>query len=133
MPTLTIDRSLDLPVYEQVADQIRRLIASGELAPGAVLPSVRQLARDLAVNLNTVARAYRRLEGEGFLVIRKRSGVEVAAPAHEIDRAARSTLLDQLRVSLARLRQAGMPTEELIEVTRSLVRGMDGDGREERR
>ena len=67
MMTLSIDRAHDTPVYEQVADQIRRLVASGRLNPGTSLPSVRQLASDLGVNLNTVARAYRVLEGEGFL------------------------------------------------------------------
>ena len=73
MLTLTIDRSLMNPVYEQVADQVRRLVASGALGAGTALPSVRQLAGDLGVNLNTIARAYRLLEGEGFLVIRDRA------------------------------------------------------------
>jgi len=130
MPTLTIDRGLDSPVYEQVADQVRRLIVSGALLPGESLPSVRQLAQDLAVNLNTVARAYRRLEKEGFLVILRRSGVKVAAPADRIDTSARSTLLDQLRVALARLRQAGMPTDELLLVTRREVLAMAGEDKE---
>ena len=62
MVTLTIDRSLKDPVYEQVAGQIRQLVASGALVSGTMLPSVRQLARDLGVNLNTVARAYRLLK-----------------------------------------------------------------------
>jgi DNA-binding transcriptional regulator YhcF (GntR family) len=126
MMTLMIDRNLDDPVYEQVADQLRRLVASGALSPGTALPSVRQLAGDLGVNLNTIARAYRLLEGEGFLVIRDRAGVAVAAPAEEIEGSARARLLDEMRATLARLRQAGMTSEELLEVMRREVLAMDG-------
>ena len=126
MLTITIDRNLKAPVYEQVANQTRRLIASGVLRPGLVLPSVRQLGVDLGVNLNTIARAYRLLETEGFLVIHDRAGVVVAAPAAEIEHFARSKLLDQLRTSLARLRQAGMTTEELLTIMRREVLDLDG-------
>jgi DNA-binding transcriptional regulator YhcF (GntR family) len=130
MLTLTIDRGLDDPVYEQVANQVRRLVASGALVPGTALPSVRQLAGDLGVNLNTIARAYRLLESEGFLVIRDRAGVAVAEPAAQIEHAARDKLLDQMRATLVRLRQAGMGSEELLSVTRQEVLAMDGGGKE---
>ncbi len=129
MLTLTIDRGLEDPVYEQVADQVRRLVASGALSPGTALPSVRQLAGDLGVNLNTIARAYRLLESEGFLVIRDRAGVTVAAPAEDVDPSAHAKLLDQMRATLARLRQAGMATEELLSVMRREVLAMDGGGK----
>ena len=126
MATITIDRSLEDPVYQQVADQLRRLVASGALGPGVPLPSVRQLAGDLGVNLNTIARAYRLLEGEGFLVIRDRAGVAVAAPAEKVESSARDRLVDDLRATLARLRQAGMTTEELFTVLRREVLAMYG-------
>ena len=126
MVTLTIDRSRDDPVYEQVAGQLRRLISSGALRAGTPLPTVRQLAGDLSVNLNTVARAYRLLESEGFLVIRDRAGVAVSPPAEEIENAARAELLDQMRVTLARLRQAGMATTELLLIVRREVLAMNG-------
>ena len=112
MLTITIDRGLEDPVYEQVADQLRQFVASGALTPGTTLPAVRRLAGDLGVNLNTVARAYRLLEGEGFLVIRDRAGVTVAAPAVKADGETRDKLLDELRSILARLRQAGMATDD---------------------
>lgn len=134
MLTLKIDRRHEAPVYEQVADQLRRLVASGALGPGAALPSVRQLAGDLGVNLNTIARAYRLLEQEGFLLIRDRAGVEVAAPAAKVDKSSRARLLDQMRATLARLRQAGMTSEELLRVLRREVEAMgprpEGDGNE---
>ena len=125
MLTLQIDRRHETPVYEQVADQVRRMIASGALDPGTALPSVRQLAGDLGVNLNTIARAYRLLEEEGFLLIRDRAGVEVAAPAAKVDRSSRARLLEQMRATLARLRQAGMTPEELLRVLRREVEAMD--------
>jgi GntR family transcriptional regulator len=131
MVALTIDRSLDRPVYEQVADQIRRFITEGELGPGTLLPSVRQLARDLGVNLNTIARAYRLLEAEGFLVIRDRAGVTVAAPPDEVDHVTRGRLVDQMRVTLARLRQAGMTTGELLRVIQREVETMGGGSGED--
>jgi len=130
MLILTIDRALEDPVYRQVADQLRRLVASGELVPGTALPSVRQLARDLGVNLNTIARAYRLLESEGFLVIRDRAGVTVAAPAEEIEHSARAKLLDELTATLARLRQAGMTTDDLMTIVQIEVLAIDGGGKE---
>ena len=121
--TLTVDRARDDPVYVQVADQLRRMIASGDLAVGDALPPVRRLASDLGVNLNTVARAYRTLEGEGFLEIRRRAGVRVSAPATDVDEAVRGRLLSELHVAVARLRQAGVDGSEILDVTR---RELDG-------
>jgi DNA-binding transcriptional regulator YhcF (GntR family) len=128
--TVTIDRDIEAPVYEQVADQIRLLIASGELGPATPLPSVRQLAGNLGVNLNTIARAYRLLESEGFLVIHDRAGVEVAAPAGRINISDRSKLLDQMRATLARLRQAGMAADDLLAITRREILAMESVDKE---
>jgi len=131
MLTITIDRSLEEPVYAQVAHQVRQLIALGGLSPGMTLPSVRRLAGDLGVNLNTVARAYRLLESEGFLVIRGRSGVTVSAPAEEVEHSTHARLLEELRTTLARLRQAGMTTDELLGIVWEEVRTMGQEGTEE--
>jgi DNA-binding transcriptional regulator YhcF (GntR family) len=113
MLTVTINRSLKNSVYEQVASQIRQLVASGALVTGTALPPVRQLATELGVNLNTVARAYRLLKAEGFLVIQERAGVSVSAPAKAIEPTERDKGLGELRTVLARLRQAGMEPDEL--------------------
>jgi GntR family transcriptional regulator len=128
MNTIAIDRAHGDAVYAQVAEQLRQLIASGALPAGTAIPSVRQLARDLGVSLNTIARAYRLLGDEGFLVIRDRAGVTVSAPAQEIDDDARNELLGDLRTTLARLRQAGMGSDELLEVVRGEVEALDGGG-----
>jgi len=131
MPTITIDRGLEEPVYAQVAHQLRQLIASGALLPGKTLPSVRRLAGDLGVNLNTIARAYRLLEDEGFLVIRGRSGAKVAPPAEGVEGPANKKLIEELRANLARLRQAGVPSEELSGVVQRELMALEGRGMED--
>lgn len=75
---LVLDPASPVPPYEQIRVQIRLHIATGQLAPGSVLPSVRQLARDLGVAPNTVMRAYSELEREGWVVTTTRKGVQVA-------------------------------------------------------
>ena len=126
MLTVTIDRSLKVSVYEQVASQIRQMVASGVLVPGTMLPPVRQLAIELGVNLNTVARAYRLLKEEGFLLIRDRTGVSVSAPAKTISPTERASRLGELRTALSRLRQAGMEPDELRRLTQQELLAVTG-------
>jgi GntR family transcriptional regulator len=92
---LHVDTSSRLPIYQQLAQQIREAIARGELEPEAGLPSVRQLSRDLVVNPNTVARAYTELEREGLLVSRPGRGIFVAQPRNDLTRAARDRRLTE--------------------------------------
>ncbi|HZR44137.1 MAG TPA: GntR family transcriptional regulator [Ktedonobacteraceae bacterium] len=73
-----LDQTSPTPPYEQIGLQIRTLIASAQLAPGTLLPSVRQLARDLGVAPNTVVRTYKELEYSGWVVTSLRKGVLVA-------------------------------------------------------
>jgi GntR family transcriptional regulator len=133
-PVLAVDWSSDEPVYEQIARQIREQIAAGALAPGAPLPPVRTLASDLGVNLNTVARAYRLLEEDGFVKIRHRSGAEVAAPLPRPDASALERLRGDLREVLARMRQAGVPPEEIRRIAEQEIaalapaRAEEGEG-----
>lgn len=110
---IVIDRGRADAAYEQIAAQIREAIATSVLEPGQVLPGVRTLASDLGLNLNTVARAYRLLEEQGFVRIRDRSGVEVVTPARRAAPEARAALEDELWSLLVRMRQAGMPPGDL--------------------
>ena len=71
------DTRSPVPPYEQVRTQLAVLIEVGELPPGARLPTVRQLAADLDLAVNTVARAYRELEAAGLVVTRRRAGTSV--------------------------------------------------------
>lgn len=110
---IVIDRDREASAYEQIAAQIRDAIARSALLPGTILPGVRGLASDLGVNLNTVARAYRLLENQGFVRIRDRSGVEVATPAQHVDRDRREVLEQELWELLVRMRQAGWTAADL--------------------
>lgn len=74
-----VQTSSGVPIYRQLMDQIRLLVAGGRLAPGDRLPSVRQVAADLQVNMMTVSKAYARLEAEG--VIERERGLGMRVPA----------------------------------------------------
>lgn len=124
--TVSVDWERGDPVYHQIAGQIRSRIANGDLKPGAPLPSMRTLASDLGVNLNTVARAYRVLEDEGFVRIRERAGAEVAPPPARPDAEARERLREELSALLARLRQAGVTTDELRRLAEREIEGLAG-------
>jgi DNA-binding transcriptional regulator YhcF (GntR family) len=98
---LTVDPRSPIALGEQVRRGIRRAIAMGELGPDDPLPPVRQLAADLGINLNTVARAYRELEREGLVVTARGRGTVVAAtrtatrvPKAELRRQVREFLTD---------------------------------------
>lgn len=73
-----IDLTSPLPPYEQIRAQIADMAAAGVLAPGAQLPTIRQLARDLGVAAGTAARAYRELESDGIVISRVRHGTTIA-------------------------------------------------------
>lgn len=75
-----LDPSSAVPVYEQIVDAVVRGIADGSLVPGSRLPTVRQLAGDLGVATNTVAKAYRQLEAEGHVATMGRNGTVVQQP-----------------------------------------------------
>ena len=76
-PRIRIDLASGTPAVRQIADQLRVLLVDGELAPGAVLPSVRRLAMELGVHFNTVSEAYRQLASEGWLEVQHGRGATV--------------------------------------------------------
>ncbi len=73
-----IDPANAAPIWRQIEEQVRRLVATGTLAPGAAVPSVRELSRTLRINPATVAKAYQRLVDAGVLVVRRGEGTYVA-------------------------------------------------------
>ena len=75
---LNVDPSDAVPIWKQIEDGLRQLAASGSLAVGSVVPSVRELARELRVNPATVAKAYQRLTDAGVLVVRRGEGTFIA-------------------------------------------------------
>jgi len=88
-----IDPADPAPIWRQIEEGIRRLIALGALHPGAAVPSVRDLARDLRVNPNTVARAYQRLTEGGVLVVRRGEGTFVAEQPAQRGKSERTEML----------------------------------------
>jgi GntR family transcriptional regulator len=105
-----------VPVYRQIIDQVRSGMALGALAAGDQLPTVRQLAVDLAINPNTVMRAYRELELGGLLETHQGTGTFVANKKLERKDAERERELTQLAHEFAaRAGSAGFTVEELLE------------------
>lgn len=113
---ITIDEMDARPIYRQIADEIKALIARGELAQGAPLLSVRELAANLGLNLNTVATAYRELQAEGLVAIRHGTGATVASnTAHE---KSDGDLRKPLRAALTTLVLSGLARAQIMSVVR---------------
>ena len=117
-----LDLHSGVPVYRQLIDQVRSGIASGSLIAGDQLPTVRQLAVDLAINPNTVLRAYRELELGGLLETHQGTGTFVADKKPEKNNAERERQLNQLTGEIAaRAGAAGFTVEELLDRLRDLL------------
>ena len=102
------------PIYEQIAEQIKALIISGQLAPDTPLPSMRLLAKELRVSLITTKRAYEELERDGYLRTMTGKGSFVAGLDNDLIRGEQLRLIeDQLRAAVNRARLNGIPLTEL--------------------
>ncbi len=111
---IRIDLSSSVPAYRQIADAIRALLVNRELKPGWQLPTVRQLAIDLAVHHNTVAEAYRLLADEGWLDLKRGRGALVVERARPNASAKeRGALRQRLRELIAEMRTAGVPLDAI--------------------
>jgi len=100
------------PIYEQVRDGLRQLLVAGAIAPGDKLPSVRQLASQLAINPNTIQRAYEALEQEGYVYSVPGKG-SFANHREEIDHTRKEELLAQLDEVADELMQLGLTPEDI--------------------
>jgi len=120
MKLLTVDSASRKPIYEQLADGLKELIARGQLAEGVALPPVRQLAADLGVNLNTVAAAYRQLQSEGLIRVRHGSGAVVMSrtTAEQTEDEMRKSL----RTALTRLVLSGLPKRRIMHMVADELR-----------
>src|SRR5215831_902154 len=117
-----LDLHTGVPVYRQIIDQVRTGIASGSLSAGDQLPTVRQLAVDLAINPNTVMRAYRELELGGLLETHQGTGTFISDKKVEKKAAERERQLGQMvNEFAARAGAAGFTVEELIDRLRDLL------------
>jgi len=119
---LALDLHSGVPVYRQLIDQVRGGIASGSLTAGDQLPTVRQLAVDLAINPNTVMRAYRELELGGLLETHQGTGTFISNKKPEKKSAERERQLGQMAGEFAaRAGAAGFTLEEIIDSLREFL------------
>jgi len=123
-PLIAVDPQIETAPYQQIFEQIRAAIERGTLGPDAPLPTVRQLAGDLGVAPNTVARAYADLQDAGWLVSEGRRGTRVASKTPAADRRARTNALaDAVTRFIDSLRHRGYSrTEIAAELERLLER-----------
>ena len=120
---LRLDEDSGVPVYRQIMDQVRGGVALGALRPGDQLPTVRQLAVDLAINPNTVVRAYRELELGGMLESNQGTGTFIREQKVEGGKQERARQLTQIvRECVARAGAAGFTVQELMEELREAAR-----------
>ena len=107
------------PLYLQVVNQVKRLVASGRLGPGEELPPIRALAEQLRVNPNTIARAYRELELAGVVTKRRTAGTYVSEAGSPLAHAERMKLLaERADTLLIEARQMGVAFEEVLALVR---------------
>lgn len=119
---LEIDTHDGVPIYLQIVEQIKRNIAMGRLKPEEGLPSVRQLAVELMINPNTVARAYLELEHEGLICKRQGQGTFVSGEAVEASRREQRKLVAALlEKAIVEAVSSGMAPEEIEEQCRTLI------------
>jgi GntR family transcriptional regulator len=106
------------PIYLQIVDQVKAMVASGVLKPGSQLPTVREVAADLRINFNTAARAYRLLHEEGVISTQQGRGtyVLVAPPASESKRLKRDRLQTMVEGLLEEAKRFGFTPEEVNKV-----------------
>ena len=112
---VTINYRDGRPIYEQVKDDLRRLVVTGAMRPGEKLPSVRELAVSLAINPNTIQRAYRELESEGYIVSVPGKGSFVC-DGDQAARARRQELLDRFDKLVGEMEQLGIPRRQLMDI-----------------
>jgi len=125
-----LDLASGVPVYRQIIDQVQGGMASGLLAPGNQLPTVRQVAVDLAINPNTVLRAYRELEIRGVIETHQGTGTFIAEKQVPRDDVERERQLDQLvREFVARAGAGGFTVVEVAERLKDLAPESDGKKR----
>ena len=108
-----------VPIYLQIVNQVKYLVASGRLRPGEELPPIRVLAEKLVVNPNTVARAYRELEQAGVVTKRSTTGTYVSDAGSPLARRERLKILaPRIDALLAEARQLNIPIAEVIDLLR---------------
>lgn len=127
MMFFSIDPSDGVAIYDQIVRQVKFAIAEGTLRPGQLLPSVRQLSQQLAINPNTIGRAYQQLQADEVIATLRGRGLTVCAGATERCRELRRTLIaERLRFALAEALHGGLPAAEIRAMVETELDGLAG-------
>ncbi len=125
---LYISTNDGIPIYRQIVQQVKLLVASQRLKPGDEMPAIRQLAEQLLINPNTVARAYRELEGAGLLESKQGSGTRVAGDGSPLNDMEKTKLLSaRVDALLAEAGSLGVGIEELTALLQARHAAMRAD------
>lgn len=124
----SIDADNGIAIYEQIVRQVKFAIANGVLVPGQLLPSVRTLAVKLAINPNTVAKAFQQLQSEGVVVPLRGKGLAVRDDAVQSCRVARREILeDRIRTAIAEALHGGLSAKEVRRLVLDQIQSLDGN------
>ncbi|MEM1485029.1 GntR family transcriptional regulator [Oscillospiraceae bacterium PP1C4] len=115
---ITLDLAGDVPIYQQIRDSVVAAIAQGKLREGDPLPSVRQLAVDIGVNMHTVNKAYALLKADGYLSIDRRSGARISERLL-LDDAVRARIFENLNAAAIEAYSRGMTESEFLTLCES--------------
>ncbi len=123
---ITIDTSGFIPIYEQIKKGIKSEVSLGVLKPNQALPSIRDLAAELVVNPNTVARAYRELELEGFISTRKGKASLVAENSSALIEKEKTRLIEEvIDRAISEARKFGLNSSEIKKIVESRLKNQE--------
>ena len=125
---IKVDFTSDVPIYEQIKNQIIEGIAKGELKDGHSLPTIRQLAEDIGVNMHTVNKAYNELKNLGFIFMTKRLGAFIRVNKG-YDEGFLEDLCSELKPIIAKAYCKGVEKEKIIKIIDEIYEGFGGQGK----
>lgn len=119
---IILNNSSMVPIYEQLVDQIKNMIISGELKENEVLPSVRALSGELRISALTVKKAYDRLEEEGFVITVHGKGTYVADTDKQLAiEARRKAVEDDLSAAFSKAKTVGLSKDDILEIVEIIL------------
>lgn len=121
IPIIAIDLRNPKPIYEQIKDNIKQLIITGSLKQDEKLPSIRDLAQTTAINPNTIQKAYKDLESDGFIYVVAGRGNFVAPTPKKLDPKQIHNLYNTLKATVGELSFLGVPESKIIGVVQSSI------------